>query len=504
MSSPFYRPCLGVALFLLGVEWSHADDILSRKIDTAAQRALDAWGAPGVAIAVVRDGKVIHLRGYGVRAMGQKEPVTADTVFPIASCSKAFTSTLLAALTGDGSVNFDDHVRKHLPWFRLSDPLADEDVRLRDLLCHRTGLASHNLLWYRAPWTPEEMVRRAGLLPLDKPFRAAFQYQSTMVTAAGLAAASAGKKPWADLVRERLLVPLEMKSTVFTTKEALALPDLAEPHRLSVHASDGRTVAMAVPRYVMEHPDAAGSVHSSARDLANWLLMHIQKGKFRERVVVTSGPLAQTHHPHIPIRMPSPERELFPDTHMHSYALGWVVYDHGGHRVVGHGGAIQGFRTQLDFLPDDGVGVVVLSNLHGTYMNLALSHTILDLLLDRPRKDWNSYFQKTLSRSMDTARSVSEGRVAGTRPSRELSAYAGDYEHPAYGRAQLTLRDGMLVWRWREFAGAMEHFHYDTFLLLTEPVGPARVTFELDDAGKVALMRVKGPNGAMEFRRARP
>src|SRR5262249_25270035 len=151
------------------------------RTDAAVRQAMKAWAVPGVAVVIVRDDRVIYLQGHGVRACGKSDAVTPDTLFALSSCSKAVTTAAMAVL--------DDQVRKHLPWFRLSDPLADREVRLRDLLCHRTGLGQHELLWYRAPWSPEEAVRRAGLLPLQAPFRTRLVYQSTMVTAAGLAAA---------------------------------------------------------------------------------------------------------------------------------------------------------------------------------------------------------------------------------------------------------------------------------------------------------------------------
>jgi CubicO group peptidase (beta-lactamase class C family) len=248
---------------------------LQGKLDEAARTALEAWQAPGLSVTVIR-GDIIYCKGFGVREVGKKEPVTCDTVFPIASCSKAFSTALLALQVSEKTLDWDDHVRDHLPWFRLADPLANEEVRIRDLLCHRTGLASHNLLWYYQTSTPEDTVRRVGLLPLDRSFRSAFQYQSTMFTAAGLAASSAGKKPWEELIRERLLLPLEMKSTGLTTREALRVEDRASPHQLNRHGKPALSA-----RFVMDHPDPAGSIHSTARDLGNWLRFHLQQGQFK-------------------------------------------------------------------------------------------------------------------------------------------------------------------------------------------------------------------------------
>src|SRR5438067_7303810 len=152
----------------------------SGELDALIQEAMQAWEVPGASVAVVQGDEVIYLKGFGARELGRDERVTPDTLFAIGSTTKAVTTAAMAMLVDDGKMAWDDPVRKHLPSFRLSDPLADRDVRIRDLLCHRTGLRGHDLLWYRAPWPPEETVRRVGLLPLDRPFRTAFQYQSTM------------------------------------------------------------------------------------------------------------------------------------------------------------------------------------------------------------------------------------------------------------------------------------------------------------------------------------
>ena len=231
-------------------------------VDAVVRDALKAWNVPGVAVAVVRDDQVVYLKGHGLRAAGSDRPVTPDTVFPLASCSKGFTTTILAMLVGEGKMGWDDPVRKHLPWFHLGDPLADREVTLRNLVTHRTGLRGHDLLWYRSPLPQEELVRRVGLLPLDKPFRTAFQYQSTMFTAAGLAEGAATKTTWADLVRERIFKPLEMAESSLTTTEALKAADLAMPHRLG--ATAGPRSSPGIPRKRRTPP-----ARSTAR-LATW------------------------------------------------------------------------------------------------------------------------------------------------------------------------------------------------------------------------------------------
>jgi CubicO group peptidase (beta-lactamase class C family) len=478
---------------------AHAAGPDAKAIAAVVERARKFWNVPGVAVAVVRGDEVISLQGHGLRQAGKKDPITPDTLFPIGSCSKAFTTAALAMLVDEGKVSWDDRVRKHLPSFRLADPLANADVRLRDLMCHRTGLGGHHLLWYGAPWSPEEAVRRAGKLPLDRPFRSAFQYQSTMFTAAGLAVARVSGAPWQDVMKKRLFGPLGMKGTVCTSTEALASPDCAEPHK-----RNGRGEVVPMPRYVMEAPDPAGSVHSSARDLARWLSFHLAQGQVKGKRLVSAGALGETHTPQIPLILSPPDRERFPDTVQLSYGLAWVIHDHRALKLVSHGGAIDGFRVHLTLVPARKLGIALLGNLHQTEMNLALSNSLLDLLLGLPKKDWNALhaaaLRKVHARAEALERARRPARRPGTKPSHGLSSYAGTYEHPAYGRVRVSLERGKLVWRWRDYSPALAHYHYDTFTLSLGDQGEAFAVFGLDEAGRVERLKVTAPLG-VEFRR---
>ena len=299
----------------------HVDTARSKAIDAAILDAMKAWHVPGVAVVIVRDDEVIYLAGHGVRKVGEKDRVTPDTLFALGSCSKAFTTAAMAVLVDEKKLHWDDRVSKHLKWFHLSDPLADSDVRLRDLLCHRTGVRSNDALWYRAPWKPEETVRRVAKLPLDKPFRTAVQYQSTMFTAAGLAAAEADRCSWAQLIQKRLLDPLGMKDTRLNSADTLKMADVATGHLLD-RIGDPEVA----PRFMMED-DAAGSIHSSTHDMAKWLRFHLSKGLADDKRLVSASALGETHTPQMVMHQPPLQRPLFPDTVQMSYGLAWVIHD---------------------------------------------------------------------------------------------------------------------------------------------------------------------------------
>jgi CubicO group peptidase (beta-lactamase class C family) len=492
-------PRLLAALALFGAGAARAADFDEAATDSAVRKALAAWRVPGVAVAVVRDGRVVYLKGHGVRRVGRPDPVTPDTLFPLASCTKAFTTTAMAVLVDEGKMAWDDPVRRHLPWFHLGDPRADRLVTLRDLVSHRTGLRSHDLLWYRSPLGQEEIIRRAGRLPLDRPFRGAFQYQSTLFTAAGHAVAAAAGVSWVDFVRGRLLQPLGMSGVVFTTPDARARPDHAFPHR-----PGPRGEPEVMDFYPMNVPDPAGSVHAGARDLAKWLCFQLGDGTAGGRRVVSERALRETHTPQIDLPMDDSDRRTFPDTRRMSYGMGWLVFDNGDHHVLAHGGVIDGFRSYLLLVPERRVGIALLCNLHQTRMNIALGNTLLDLLLGRPRRDWNAIVQDVDRRERAEAEARERERLArrvpGTHPSRGPAAYAGVYEHPAYGEATVSVGPGgVLVWQWGSFRGVLEHFHFDTFTLPVEVMGRPEVVFTLE-GDAVRSMKVGGRLD-VEFRR---
>src|SRR5262249_43101557 len=273
------------------------------------------------------------LKGYGVRYVGKEGAVTADTLFALGSCGKAFTTALIAMLVEDGKLTWDDRVRDHLPTFRLGDDLVSRDVRLRDLAVHRTGLAPNDLLWFHAPWSGEEGIARLEHLPLAKPFRTAFQYNSVTFRAAGLAAARAGGAPWEDLVSKRLLVPLGMKRTTLDATAADKDADRARPHYLDRRTDEPVPFA---PIHALT-PDPVGSIPSSAREVGTWLRFHLDEGKTADgKRLVPAQALRETHTPQIVMRQSPREAELFPDTMQMSYALGWIVLDHRGHRLLAH------------------------------------------------------------------------------------------------------------------------------------------------------------------------
>ncbi len=486
---------LAIAWILLWTSVISAADSSDHAIEDILHKTCEFWHAPGIAAAIVRDDKILYLDGFGVRELGSDRQVTADTLFAIGSCTKAFTATALAILVQEGKANWDDPVRKHLPWFRLDDPLADRDVRICDLLCHRIGLASHDLLWYGAPWSIEKSVSRMAFLERSTSFRSTYEYNNLAYLAAGLAIGEIAKQPWHLFVQERLFDPLGMKNTVFTSGDAQRAPDHASPHG---HDAAGKVKV--IPWYSDDKQiRASGSIKASARDLSQWLRFQLAHGQLDGKQVVSRAALEETHTPRIPVPLSAAERAA--GATQASYALGWHISDYRGHAVHAHTGAVAGFRARVILVPRKELGVALLTNLEDIEIVLAAGNNLLDYLLGLEKKDWNDFFDKEHRKAMAAAEARREkflrGQVRGTKL-KDLEFYVGKYSEPAYGTVTITRKDGTLWLEWSSYRFPLKHFHYDTFLIQPkefhgpEAMREEAVLFEMNEDAEMSVLRFLG------------
>jgi CubicO group peptidase (beta-lactamase class C family) len=455
-----------VAALLLAVvsfaSQSHAQRDNLAYLDELVQLSMQNWKVPGTALVLVHNDQVVWVKGYGQRSTDDKLPVTSATVFPLASCSKSFTSAAIAQLVHEGKLHWDDRVTKHLPNFRLHDPKATELVTIRDLLSHRTGVGGHDLLWYRAPWQPAESIRRLAHLPASGTFRGSFYYQSVMYMALGEIIAKHHDKHWAGYVREHILAPLGMEQTFLTYSEGQKQPDAAVAYRRSAKGT-----IEAIPWYTQEQPNAAGSVCISANDLGRWLRFQIT-GRSATKRILPMEIIAEMHRPHTVIPLEGFSRILNPDSVQLSYAQAWIVQDYRGIKLVQHGGLIDGFRVHLTMLPDLKIGLGILTNLHDTRMPLALSNLVIDYVLKFPPKDWNAYYGAVVREDEkakeEAAMRLERERDPNSKPSVALNQFAGEYEHPAYGTCRIVASGSQLRCDWSSFKVTLEHISGDRFL----------------------------------------
>ena len=484
--------CALGALFAAGV---HAQSLDHARIDAAVQKAMHDWGVPGTAIAIVRGDDIVLTQGYGVKELGRADPVTANSLFAIGSTTKAFTAAAAAMLVDEGKMNWDEPVRKYIEFFHLSDPLADQMVTLRDLLCHRTGLSRNDMLWYGSASTSEDIIRKIAWIKPTRPFRSTWQYNNLMFLSAGYAVSKTAAMPWADFIQKRIFNPLEMTTADCTTAVAEKSPDHASPHR-KIAANTA-----VIPWYNLDNIQPAGAINAGAQDLAKWVRFQLSDGAVQGKRLISPRNMAEMHTPQMVMRPEDWGREFNPETHQMSYGLAWMIHDYRGLHLVSHGGAIDGFRANITLLPDQKIGIVVLSNLDQENMPEALRYSLIDIVMGLPTRDWDAvlmaHFGEETKKEAAAAKKFLDSRVPNTKPSRELDAYAGEYVEPAYGTAVVKVENGALSVEWSSYRQPLEHFHFDTFRVKGGRLSGTPLLFHLSAAGDVESMSFLG----VEFRR---
>jgi CubicO group peptidase (beta-lactamase class C family) len=477
-------------------------------LDHLVAETMETFGVPGVAVAVVKDGRTLVAKGYGVRDMGRPEPVDAHTLFGIASNTKAFTATALALLVEEGKLEWDAPVIDYLPWFRLSDPFVTAEITVRDLLVHRSGLglgAGDLLLWPATTYTSEEIVRRLAAVPLSTSFRSAYAYDNVLYVVAGELLEVVSGTSWDEFVTARVLRPAGLPDAVTDYEAARATGNLAATHA----RVDGRM------RRVSAHPSRndkpAGGILASATDMARWMAVQLDSGR-----VAGAGPLyspATTREmwelvTPIPTRPPPPEaKPLRAD--FNGYALGFFVRDYRGRKIVTHTGGLQGYVSRLTLVPELGLGVAVLTNAEEGGAFQAITLEVLDHYMDAPDHDWLGTF-RTLGTRSDSAvaaldRAAAAERDTASRPSLPLPAYVGALSDPWYGDVAIGLEDGGLVIRFAAtpaLVGDLEHWQHDTFLARwrdRELRADAFVTFDLQPDGSIQEVRMVPASPSVDF-----
>ncbi|AMV32658.1 Penicillin-binding protein 4* [Pirellula sp. SH-Sr6A] len=430
-----------------------------------AETALDGWPVPGFSIGIVQDGKVLFAEGFGVRTPSNSEAVDGDTLFAIASNSKAFTAAALAILVDEKKLHWDDRVQEHLPSFRLFDPYVSSDMRVVDLLCHRSGLGtfSGDLLWYGTPYTPEEILARCRHLPQAGPFRSHYGYSNVMYLAAGLIVEKVGQKPWGEFIQERILEPLHMKRSVTSTTKLASMTNIASPHKNTEGGIEE------IPWMNWDSMAAAGGIISSARDMSQWMILQLNEGEWKGKPIFSKESSDAMWQPRTIIPVSAASKKRIPQTHFRSYALGWGLADYRGKQLVSHGGGYDGMYSHQILIPEEKFGVIVLTN-SMTSLPDSLAYRAVDMALGAPDRDWSEENLKRYSDSRkefyDRIREVVTPKVPNTNPSHPLEAYSGVFRCPLLGDAKVTVESEHLVLQIQanpNMVADLEPIHYDTF-----------------------------------------
>jgi CubicO group peptidase (beta-lactamase class C family) len=456
--------------------------------DSFVNQAIKAWEVPGLALAIVKNGQIILLQGFGFRDVEGKLPVTPKSLFAIGSCTKAFTTFVMGTLVDEGKLDWDAPVRNYIPEFGMYDKAATELITPRDLVTHRSGLPRHDMVWYNATISRKQIVDRLPYLEPSETFRSKFQYNNIMFMTAGYLIERVTGKSWEDTVRLRIFEPLGMTGSNFSVKDSQKAADFAKPYE------DRDDKVVEIPFRDISNAGPAGSINSNAEDMARWLIIHTQKGKIDGKQVISAAVLADIQAPHMTTGALQQRPEIAPA----GYGLGWSVDDYRGHRRVAHGGGIDGFTTMTTVFPEDGLGLIAVANMSGTALPEMVTRHAADRLLGLSTIDWSGEElgkkAKNKAASKEAKSKKDTVRRPGTTPAHPLAEYAGDYENPGYGVVKIALRDDKLTFTYNGIEAPLGHWHYEVFSALKNPKDPAfedeKVQFQTNVKGYVDSLAV--------------
>jgi CubicO group peptidase (beta-lactamase class C family) len=441
--------------------------------------ALAAWHVVGAGVGIVVDGEVVYARGHGLRDRDRRLPVTTQTLFAIGSASKAFTVFALGTLVDQGRLAWDSPVVDYLPWFRMYDPEVTRRLSVRDLVTHRSGLPRHDLVWYNnSTASREELVRRLRYLRPNKDLRETFQYNNLMFLTAGYLAGSLMGTPWEDAIRTLVFQPLGMAASNFSVAESQRAPDYSLPYafrRDTVRVLPFRDISLVGP---------AGSINSNVDDMLKWVRMQLSDGTAGGRRVIQSATLRDMHAPHMPIGAPDQKEYGAQD-----YGMGWFLTSYRGHYRAYHGGNIDGFSALVTLYPQDGLGIVVLTNQNGSALPGLVALHAADRIFGPPLRNWSGEALARRDAAQAEQRQAEQRkqsvRVPNTRPSHPLADYAGDYADSGYGTLRIAADSGHLVATYNGIRTALEHWHYDVFSGVRNAADPTFEDMKYAFAGNV-------------------
>lgn len=463
-----------------------------KKVDAYIESAMDTWSVPGMAIAVVDHGEVILSKGYGFSDREAERSATDETMFAIGSSSKAFTALAVAMLVEDGLIEWDEPIRTYLPDFDLWDETAAKEMTAVDLLSHVSGLPRHDLAWYGSTKTRAELYAALRHFEPSTSFRGGWQYQNLMYMTAGVLIEAVTGKSWEAFIQERIFDPLGMTT---------ASPAFAA---LSEHASAATgyqwkdSLVTTIPYRNLDNIGPAGSINANVQDMARWVQVLLHGGTLDSVQIADPSTVQAVMQPRS--IMPSGANE---ERFYMLYGMGWMITSYRGHLMVEHGGNIDGFSAGVCLLPQDSIGIVVLTNMNTTPITTVMEYYLTDLLLDLEEKDWNAEVKEAYDKAMATQDAETEEdlvKVPGTAPAKPLAAYAGTYTHPGYGDIQIVEGDTSLRFQFHGYDLAMGHYHYDVFQFQGEELGKMKVQFFLDENGEIEDLAIRLQQGVERIR----
>jgi CubicO group peptidase (beta-lactamase class C family) len=419
-------------------------------IDSYVEKALKEWKIPGISVCVVKDGKIELMKGYGVKAMGSNDKVDENTLFMIGSNTKAITATALAILDKEKKLSLDDKVQKWLPDFKLYDPWVAKEANIRDLLCHRLGFETFqgDFMFFDSDLTTAEMRERFGKLKPLYSYRGQWGYTNAAFMTAGEIIPKVTGKTWAEFLKEEIFAPLGMNNTLALSKDIATATNKAAAH----------TVWMGelkkIPYGKIDALAPAGSISSSANDMSKWVMAQLNNGKLNDKEIIPASAIAQTWTPHSILGNGGP---MFNTGHFALYGLGWFLEEYTGKKIVSHTGGVNGFVTSVTLIPEEKLGIIVLTNTDANGFYEALKLEIMDAYLGLPYRNYHKMAIERQKQSETRMEKMvnSKRDTINTKPATALplTAYAGEYMHDIYGSMTIKIENSELIMRFEHHKG---------------------------------------------------
>src|SRR5229473_145176 len=446
---------------------AQSPDITSKLsgFDSYMEQVLKDWNTPGIGVGIVVNDKLVFAKGYGYRDYEKKLPFTPTTLCQIASNSKLFTAVSAGMLVEEGKLTWDKPVRESVPTIQFFNDQLNNNVTLRDMLSHRTGVTRHDLIWFKSPFTRKELFEKLKYLEPQQPMRETFLYNNLMFSAAGYIIELKSGRAWEQFVRERIFVPLDTNAATYTISDMTQHPDHGVPYREKRDSFE----LYKIPYYEdTEGVAPAGAIISNIDELSHWLIALMNDGKFRGKQVLPASVLKATLQPAIGLPNTLGESQGFWELLNPAYGMGRQTAAYRGRLITYHGGDLPGFHSQVSFMPNDKIGVIVfVIGDHSAPLYNIVSYDVYERLLGAEQTPWSQrrLQQRLAGKKAGTEARAKAGadRVPNTKPSHALADYAGDYESPAYGILKIGLKNDTLQFGFHEFQFPMSHFHYDRF-----------------------------------------
>ncbi len=484
----------GLVALLWGISLIQAQPLFIKdSLDIFINREMKRWQVPGLAIAIIKDGRVVLAKGYGVKRSGGNEPVNELTLFQIASNTKAFTGTAVALLHQQKKLSLEAKVTTYMPDFRLYEEDYTRQCTVRDLLCHRIGLQTFqgDFLNWGSNLSRKEIIHKLRDTRPVHPFRYKYGYCNAGFITAGELIPVITDTSWDDYIRYKFFEPLGMRHTNVSYKALVKDPNACAPHTLV----DEKLVVM--PHTNIENMGPAASVNSCVADMANWLLMQLDSGRFNGKQVVPFSVLAETRKSNTIVS--DAGSRLFPGKHFVTYGLGWQSYDYAGRRIFEHGGGANGFVTKTEFIPEENLGVIVYTNTDANSLYDALVKQVIEAYFGLPYRNLSEKYYRSFAaaadaekKELDSLRSVV---AAKNKPPFDLGRYAGRYHNPFYGEIEIKLEKGALNLYFSHHPaniGRLAYLSGQTFLCTYTDVtcGIQQIPFKIND-GQVTGVTIK-------------